>query len=74
MGKDEETEELIKIFVTGIKTAEKTEIAVECHAAQAPALRVGIGCLFFKAIPYGINATREMEDVGNFASRQTAEE
>ncbi|MDL1959527.1 MAG: hypothetical protein LWX01_08005 [Deltaproteobacteria bacterium] len=26
---------------------EETEIAVECHAAQAPALRVGIGYLFF---------------------------
>jgi len=26
---------------------EETEIAVMCHAAQAPALRVGIGYLFF---------------------------
>ncbi|MEA1949724.1 MAG: hypothetical protein U9N83_20830 [Thermodesulfobacteriota bacterium] len=31
MGKDEETVELIKIFVTSIKTAKKkTEIVVEC--------------------------------------------
>jgi len=65
MRKDEETEELIKIFVTGIKTAEKNR---NCRRM------FGIGCLSFKTIPYGINATREMEDVGNFASRQTAEE
>jgi len=26
---------------------EETEITVECHAAQAPALRVGIGYSFF---------------------------
>ncbi|PXF55910.1 MAG: hypothetical protein C4B57_00175 [Deltaproteobacteria bacterium] len=29
---------------------EETEIAIECHAAQAPALRVGIGYFFHSTL------------------------
>ncbi len=66
MGK-EETEEIIKIFVTSIKTAEKEPRlgVVECSLMDICFLfDVGrsmfdVGRSYFKTTPYGINATCE---------------
>jgi hypothetical protein len=63
----QETEELIKLFVTSIKTAEKKPRlgVVECSVLDVCFLfDVGrsmfyVGCSSFKTTPYGINATCE---------------
>jgi hypothetical protein len=59
MGK-EETEELIKIFVTSIKTSEKKSRlgVIECSVLDVCFL-FGVGRSSFKTTPYGINATCE---------------
>jgi hypothetical protein len=59
MGKDEETEELNKIFVTSIKTAEKKQkLGVECSVLDVW-FSFDVGRSSFKPTPYGINATCE---------------